>query len=404
MACVPKAKKNSMNLSARIPRDWTPSPWSECADEVRKQAQAGIIDLIDLTVSSPLACGITWSGDSLCEAFSRRKPWMHWKPDARGSLLAREAICRYEYARHGFAGTPDELLLTAGTSEAYSLLFRVLCEPGDKVLVPRPGYPLLDVLAELDHLECVGYSLTPNSEGWTVDWESLQNKAPQARILLVVNPNNPTGSVLSRADWLQMGELCAQHHLTLVVDEVFADYAFTSCSEPPWRELAERVAVFRLNGLSKTVGLPQIKLAWIWCHAPEDMRVPLAQAMEYVADAFLNVSAVAETLAEPLLTEHVAFQARVMERLKINLATAQELFSHCPVQLSHPQGGWYLSLHIPDIDDENFSLELARKAHVLVQPGYFFDFAEDGWLVCSLLTEPDRFREAITRWSTALKN
>jgi len=387
-----------MRLSSRIPSDWTPSPWSECIEELHQRARLGEFDLIDLTVSSPMACGIHWTGEPLQNILQKREPWMQWRPDARGSLETRQAICDYEQNRHGFIGNPQELLLTAGTSEAYSLLFRVLCNPGDQVLVPRPGYPLLDVLAGLDNLECVGYDLRDDNSRWSLVPEALGNLAPRAKVLLVVNPNNPTGSMLAYEEWLALGAYCAKRDLALVVDEVFADYPLVVGLPPPWRELSEQCVVFRLNGLSKTVGLPQAKLAWLWCHAPQGLRAELDAALEYVADAFLSVSAVAELWAIPLLQQHAGIQAQVQARIEANLARALSLLQPLGVHIVPPQGGWYLSVFTEGMDDEAFAMALATKSHVLVQPGYFFDFPEDGWLVCSLLAEPTRFELGIKHW------
>ena len=392
-----------MEFSSRIPTDWTPSPWSQAMEAVRLEAKAGGPRLCDLTVSTPLAAGISWDGAALAAVLSQDQGWMGWSPDARGPLAARLAIAAYE-ARKGGDCTAEELLLVASTSEAYSLIFRTLCSPGQGVLVPRPGYPLLDVLADLDQLQCHGYSLQLEDGRWNVAWDSLEDSPSNCRVVLVVNPNNPTGSMLDRSAWLRLASFCEARGMALVVDEVFCDHPLQHVEPVPWRELAARIPVFRLNGLSKSVGLPQLKLAWIWHGCPERDREALCQALEYVADAYLNVSSLPAGLVPELLERQAWFLAMVRDRLQRNLAIAVSQLQGLVESLPMPQGGWYLCLRNSRIDDEEFSVTLAQQDRVLVQPGYFFDFAEDGWLVISLLAEPVAFDEGLCRLTARLRS
>jgi len=336
----------------------------------------------------------------MLESLQKTEPWARWTPDARGSKLAREAICRYEM-RKGFACEPAEFILTASTSEAYSLLFRTICDTYDAIMVPRPGYPLLDVLAELDHLECIGYDL--NSAGWGIDWQSLEQAPSHARAVLVVNPNNPTGSVLSVADWARLTAFCKARGLAIIVDEVFADFAWGENPSIPWRTIAHNIPVFRLSGLSKTVGLPQLKLAWVWVGCPEVDRTDLNAALEFVADAYLNLSAMPESLAPMLLDACEPFQNKVLQRIQQNEQIARKLLDPIVEYMPKPVAGWYQCIQCGELDDELFSIELLQKQGVLVQPGYFFDFAEDGWLVFSLLPESNAFMKGIQLLAQMLK-
>ncbi|HSQ42251.1 MAG TPA: pyridoxal phosphate-dependent aminotransferase [Fibrobacteraceae bacterium] len=380
-----------MRFSRRIPEDWTPAPWPALAEKVRL---LGRDSCVDLTLSSPLAAGFSVEESLFQSAFQQFRPWRHWTPEPHGSLTARSAIAKWMELR-GEHCLEDELLLTPGTSDAYSILFRVLCDPGNSILVPRPGYPLLDVLASLDHINCEGYALRFIQGLWRIDWASLNHASQNTRAVLVVNPGNPTGSVLASAEWLQLAELCEQRGWSLIVDEVFSLFPFESSQPIPWQEITRRVPVFRLNGLSKTVGLPQIKLSWLLVLCPSHLRESLWNALEYVADAFLGVSALAECLVPDLLEQQSSFQSEVMDRLRVNFLTAQQILGTVADCLPPPQGGWYFCAHFPDIDDEQCALALAETYGVLVHPGYFFDFAEDGWLVMSLLPESERFSKGI---------
>jgi aspartate/methionine/tyrosine aminotransferase len=320
---------------------------------------------------------------------------MNWKPDACGSLRAREAVSRF-LIRGEFVCDAGRLLLLPGTSDAYSLLFKVLCDPREVILVPRPGYPLLDVLASLENLECASYGLNLVDGAWRIDWESL-NAAPHAKILLVVNPNNPTGSVLSLEEWERLVSYCVAREMAIVVDEVFCDFPLDDMPVVPWNDYASRVPLFRLNGLSKSAGLPQVKLSWIWVGCPEADFSPLMAALEYVADAYLGLSALAESLAPVLLQNQAPYRDRVLERMHVNLDVARKALGSKVDDMPVPQGGWYLSFRCEGLDDEAFALELATEDGVLVLPGYFFDFAEDGWIVLSLLALPDVFSAGVEK-------
>lgn len=383
-----------LHFSSRIPDDWSPSPWSALASELRQaHAQEGV-PLFDLTVSSPISVGIEWNPEVLRSALADAPSWLQWKPDSCGSRVAREAVCRYEQQR-GAVCNPEEFILTASTSEAYSHLFKVLCDPGDSILVPRPGYPLLDVLCSFENLQCVGYTLRAD-QNWSLDWESLESAPAKARAVLVVDPNNPTGSMLSPQDWMRLAEFCRYRNMAIIVDQVFADFPLQPSPGVDWVKIAHKVPLFRLNGMSKSYGLPQAKLAWIWFGCPPQFRVDLQNALEYVADAYLNLSALPEALLPGLAGLQRDYRDQVLARVLQNLAVAREILAGVADSFPAPLGGWYACAHFADVDDEEFTMQLAREHGVLVHPGFFFDFVEDGWLVFSLLAEPQIFAQGIS--------
>ena len=394
-------------LSSRLPKDLSPSPFF--AELERAKAESA--PFIDMTVSSPVKAGLPIDLDVAVD--EGRAAFGCWNPDAAGWKSAREAVVEY-YRERGGNFDAGQIILTASTSEAYSVLFKAFCDPGDIILTPMPGYPLLDTLAQLEHLECAPYFLSlkrenkkkiPACAGMTsgvdfrfiLDTDSLLAAPEKAKILLLVSPHNPTGHCVSRTEWNEVVSFCEQHNLILVVDEVFGDYGFSPEVRRSWTFLADskpKCPIFWLNGLSKTVGSPQLKLGWMAFYAPDEQFEPIRAALEFVEDAYLSVSAPAQALARPLLASSAAYEARVKERLLQNWKTLREAFpsKYCPEVV----GGWYATIRLGE-DDEELTLRLLREKHVLVQPGFFFDFDEDGWVVISLLQEPALFKDAVAR-------
>ena len=439
-------------LSSRLPKDLSPSPFfaelerakadvlTECADA--RGNGAGCLPFIDMTVSSPLRVGLPFY---LAPAVELAKgEFGTWVADAAGRRDAREAVAEY-YRERGGAFTAGQIILTASTSEAYSVLFKTFCDPGDVILTPMPGYPLLDTLAQLEHLECAPYFLKLKRESvkakknviqseaknpvtssfrFVLDSDSLLAAPERAKILLLVSPHNPTGHCVSREEWNEAVRFCEENNMILVVDEVFADYAFSDKVQRSWQyviaseakqsmnvecanlwdagggdfinlpEDGPKCPIFWLNGLSKAVGSPQLKLGWMAFYAPREKFEEIRAALEFVEDAYLSVSSPAQSLARPMLAASAAYESRIRERLLQNWNTLREAFpsKYCPEVL----GGWYAVVRLGD-DDEEITLRLLLEKHVLVQPGFFFDFDEDGWVVISLLQEPALFQEAIER-------
>ena len=409
-------------LSSRLPKDLSPSPFFAELERAKAEvlaecAGANAAPFIDMTVSSPVRAGLPIDMDAAVE--EARKDFGCWNPDAAGWMSAREAVVEY-YRERGGNFDAGQIILTASTSEAYSILFKAFCDPGDVILTPMPGYPLLDTLAQLEHLECAPYFLKLRRENgpstklrgltkftepaevnakstfrFVLDTDSLLSAPEKAKILLLVSPHNPTGHCVSRSEWNEVVSFCEQHNLILVVDEVFGDYGFSDDVRRSWTFLADskpKCPIFWLNGLSKAVGSPQLKLGWMAFYAPEEQFEPIRAALEFVEDAYLSVSAPAQALGMALLKQSAAYESQVRARLLQNWKTLRQAFpsKYCPEVL----GGWYAAIRLGD-DDEELTLRLLREKHILVQPGFFFDFDEDGWVVVSLLQAPETFAEAV---------
>jgi aspartate/methionine/tyrosine aminotransferase len=402
----------------RFPARWDglESGLNPLSEAVARRRAMGLA-LLDLTPSNPTTTGVPLPGDwmpLLADPDGRV-----YAPDPKGLPAAREAIARYYGERDGAdeeqseasSVNPDDLFLTAGTSEGYSHLFKLLCDPGDEILVPRPSYPLLDTLAGLSGIELRGYPLVPDADSpaWRIDFEALEAAlSPRVRALVVVSPNNPTGNILSSGDATSLLEFAERHGLAVIVDEVFADYVFEG-TESPRRLVSNHVPVFTLNGLSKLVGLPQLKLAWIHAAGNAADKAKAKDALEWMCDAHLSVGTAPQLAAPELLRRRAEFQQPIRERLRENLAALREIASRHPwMRPMWPQGGWCVPIRCPGIgDDEAFAIRLVEEDGVLVQPGYFYDFGDgDGddeeTIVVSLLTPPEIFREGLAKLAVAL--
>ncbi len=358
--------------------------------------------VLDLTESNPTRAGLAAPPDLL--ASLTRRASLLYEPAPFGLAAARAAVAA-DYARRGFAVGPDRILLTAGTSEAYAFLFKLLCDPGDEVLVPRPGYPLFDYLAHLESVRTVPYASGHDGE-WHLSPSTLSDAAgPRTRAVVVVSPNNPTGAFLKRDELAALEAFCAERGLALVVDEVFADYAFGD--DPRRVPCVARdgpALAFALGGLSKSCALPQLKLAWCAIAGPLALRREAWARLEVVADTYLSVSTPVQHAAPDLLARREELQAPVRARLAGNLAALRaRLGSRSPASLLEPEGGWYAVLRVPaTVPDEERVVRLLEERDVLVHPGYFFDFPRDAHLVLSLLPEPAVFAEGVARVLDAL--
>lgn len=327
-------------------------------------------DFLDLTISNPTQAGIEYPSD-LTEALSDPRS-LQYDPHPAGLLATREAVCRFTGAP-----SPDRVLLTASTSEAYSYLFKLFCDPGDEVLVPRPSYPLFEMLAALDSVKVVPYTLFYDGR-WSIDELPITSRT---RAIVAVSPNNPTGSL---AD---VGAL-RQRNLPVIVDEVFAPYA------PPQQRFDD---AFYLNGLSKLAGLPQMKLGWI-IHPAEHR-----DALELIADTYLSVSAPVQYAAIRWLEIAPAIQKQIAERCAVNERTILQTLHGTALTPLQIDGGWTLPIEIPRTrPEEDVVCDLLSQHGVLVQPGYFYDFPREAFLIVSLLTQPDILEEGLRRIVQAL--
>ncbi len=378
-------------FSSRLNWGIPANPLSRLLAEQRASGAA----ILDLTESNPTSAGFTYPVDRILPALADPRS-LCYEPSPAGILAARSAVSRY----YGGKVDAGRILLTASTSEAYALLFKLLADPGDEVLVPRPSYPLFDFLAALESVRVVEYPLVYHGS-WAVDFDFVARQiTPRTRAVVVVNPNNPTGSYLKKSELAELIDLCRRHDLAILSDEVFSDYAL---ADDPRRveSLANvnDVLTFSLSGLSKLVGLPQLKLGWIVASGPAQARQEALARLELIADTYLSVGTPVQWAAAPLLALRESMQAQILERVRGNLAYLKMQIGHdSPWRLLEPEGGWYAVIQAPRIHtEEDWVLTLLDEDHVLIQPGFFFDFESEAFLVASLLTPSEIFQEGIRR-------
>jgi len=352
--------------------------------------------LLDLTQSNPTRAGLEYPPEIL-RAFEDKRVLVY-DPAPAGARPAREAVAGYYHAR-GCDVPPERILLTASTSEAYSYLFKLLCNPGDQVLAPRPSYPLFEFLANLESIEVRQYPLAYHG-GWGIDVDAVADAVTdRTRAVVLVNPNNPTGSYVKRAELAGLVRLCAGREIALISDEVFADFSLSSDTGRV-RTLAfvEDCLAFSMSGLSKIAGLPQMKLGWIVVSGPAELRREAMEKLEWIADTYLSVSTPVQCAAARLLAAGEGVQRQIRERCARNLSFVREALAGSAANLLAVEGGWYATLQVPRVhSEEEWVLLLLDRDNVLVQPGFFYDFEGEAFLVVSLLTEEAVFREGIGR-------
>ncbi|HUP05011.1 MAG TPA: pyridoxal phosphate-dependent aminotransferase [Bryobacteraceae bacterium] len=378
-------------FSSRLQWDLRPNRIARALAELRRAGAP----ILDLTESNPTRAGIEYPGGLLRALEDPRA--LTYEPSPAGLLRAREAVAGY-YAARGARVTPERILLTASTSEAYAYLFKLLADPGDSVLVPRPSYPLFEFLANLEGVEVRQYRLAYHG-GWSIDLDSLAGAVTErTRAVVVVNPNNPTGSYLKRAELDALAGLCAARGMALISDEVFHDYAFAPDAGRATAPIERECLSFSMSGLSKIAGLPQMKLGWIVAGGPAELRAEAQERLEWIADTYLSVSAPVQYAAADLLACGEAVQRRIGERTAANLDFAREALAGSSANLLEVEGGWYAIAQAPRVrTEEEWALELLAREQVLVQPGFFYDFESEAFLALSLLTAPEVFRQGLAR-------
>jgi len=350
--------------------------------------------ILDLTESNPTRAGIDYPAAEIARLLADTRS-LTYEPEPAGLPAAREAVARY-YAERGEPVDPARILLTSSTSEAYAWLFKLLADPGDEVLAPRPSYPLFDYLAALESVRVVQYPLVYDG-AWAIDLDALRHAVtPRTRAIVVVNPNNPTGSFLKRDECEALVRLCRDRDLAIVSDEVFSDYALTDdLRRIPSLAAAQDAPVFALSGLSKIAGLPQIKLGWMVVNQPEAMA-----RLEFIADTYLSVSTPVQWAAAGLFNLRASIQCQIHARLRRNLQALRAQFGpESPMRVLRVEGGWYAIVQVPRIrSEEEWALCLLERNRVLVQPGFFYDFENEAFLVVSLLTPEVVFADGIAGW------
>ena len=349
----------------------------------------------DLTISNPTQCGLHYDEKAILSAFQNAKS-LSYEPQAKGLLPAREEVARYYREDHGVTVDPESVLLTTGTSEAYSYVFRLLCNPHDEILVPKPSYPLFDFLGGLQDVALIPYSLA-YAHGWFIDFHSVfRALTPRTRAILLVHPNNPTGSYVQPEEMQRLNELCRERNLALIVDEVFLDYTLAGRRDT-FAANGDSLT-FTLSGLSKIAALPQMKVAWVVTTGPSALVCAALDRLEVIADTYLSLSSTAQWACPALLEQRRTLQPQLIERIRGNWSRLKsQVNGKTFCRLLETNGGWYAVLQIPgDRSDEELAIGLLQMAHVLVHPGHFYDFPSDGYLVVSLITPEDDFQMGIS--------
>ena len=359
------------------------------------QLRASGQTILDLTRSNPTECGFSYDEQEIQRALAQPASLLY-QPDPRGIKSARDAVSA-NYQQQQVHLPADDLILTSGTSEAYSFIFRLLCNPGDEVLIPAPSYPLFDFLADLCDVKLVRYPLLYD-HGWQIDFAALAATSSRTKALIVVHPNNPTGHYASPAEQSKLADFCAQRGIALIADEVFLDFALNNSRAPSFVSL-NKALTFTLSGLSKICGLPQMKLAWIAVSGPSHDKVQALARLEVIADAYLSVGTPVQLATPELLATRGEFQAQVIARVQENLCELDAQLSRqsaCNRLLC--EGGWAAVLRVPAVrSDEDLAITLLSKEGVYVHPGHFYDFAQPGHLIVSLIVREDEFAEGICR-------
>jgi alanine-synthesizing transaminase len=372
--------------------------------ESLRELQAQGIKLLDLTVSNPTRAGLQGDGEAILRSLTNPLA-LDYDPQPKGLRSARDAVAAY-YRRDVASQVstkqadvdPEAIVLTTSTSEGYAYIFRLICNSGDEILVPKPSYPLFEFLADLQDVKLVSYSLIYD-HGWQIDFPSIAKAvSPRTRGIVVVHPNNPTGSYASRAERIALNAVCRQYALVIIADEVFLDYAHDGVARESFASNRD-VLTFTLSGVSKISGLPQMKLAWVAVSGLQPQLDEALARLEMIADTYLSMNAPIQLAAPVLLNQRRILQPLLLDRVRSNLAQLDdELTKQECCQRLAVEGGWYAVLRVPVTQtDEELAIDLLRKAAVLVHPGHFYDFVGEGYLVLSLTTATEIFREGVQR-------
>ena len=397
--------------------------FTQALEEVR----AGGARVLDLTVSNPTRAGLRYDDAAILGALASPRA-LDYDPQSKGLLAAREAVAGYYRDRSArderdFAsdiptlGTdvdPERIVLTTSTSEGYSFVFRLLCNAGDELLVPKPSYPLFEFLADLQDVRLVPYPLIYD-HGWQMDLPSLERAVTErTRGVVVVHPNNPTGSFVSAGEVGMLSSFCRAYGLAVIADEVFLDYGITDgagavelrstgqpgAAVPTWSFAGNgEVLTFTLSGLSKIAALPQMKVAWVVTSGPRELASEAMARLEVIADTYLSMNAPVQWAVPVLLEQRKDIQRQLKERVHANLAELdRQLAGQKSCERLSVEGGWYAVLRVPVTrSDEELAIELVREKAMVVHPGHFYDFPGDGYLVLSLITSEEEFKEGMGR-------
>ncbi|MGD0174988.1 MAG: pyridoxal phosphate-dependent aminotransferase [Anaerolineales bacterium] len=377
-----------MRISSRLRSDLQPNEFFQ-AVELRR---AGSRPLLDLTISNSTQAGLEYPQEDIKTALAEAAGHSY-QPDPKGLPAARNAVAEY-YQDHGYGPAPESIVLTSGTSEAYAFLFKLLCDPGEAILFPKPSYPLVELIAELEGVTARPYPLAGKDRRWHVA-DLFENLTPDTRALVAVSPNNPTGSMLTGKELREVSGFCGSHELALIVDEVFLDYPSPERKGDVVSTVGNPDALtFTLGGLSKSCGLPQMKLSWIAVSGPQPEARQALSRLEFIADAFLSVGTPVQQAAPVLMALGKQVREQIRRRINANDALLREILREYPeAPIAPREGGWYAVINLPaGSDDEEFALNLLENRSTLVQPGFLYDY-DDPVIVVSLITPEAEFRE-----------
>lgn len=373
-----------------------------------EHVHAGGEPVFDLTASNPTTCGFQYDDADILCALSRPE-CLEYEPNPRGLLVARTAVAEYYTEAASAQVAAEQVFLTTSTSEAYSYLFRLHCDPGAEILIAQPSYPLFEFLADLDDVRLVLYPLFYD-HGWHLDIAVLSARiTPKTRAIVVVHPNNPTGHFTSLAERELLEQICQEHGLALIVDEVFLDYALDLSGmrtplQASFSSGEHPVLTYLLSGLSKIAGLPQMKAAWIAVFGPKPLLEAATARLEVIADTFLSMNAPVQHAMPSMLRNRRDIQQQILLRVRENLATLdQQLIASPSISRLEVQGGWYVVLRAPALmSGEALAIRCMEQERVIMHPGYFYGFDGDGWIVLSLLPPAAEFAEGVKRLIRAI--
>jgi len=352
--------------------------------------------LLDLTASNPTECGFDYDRPAIMRALSDADA-LDYKPDPKGLETARQAVAAY-YAARGNEVSIENIFLTTSTSEAYSFVFRMLCNPGDELLIPTPSYPLFEFLADIQDVKLMRYPLVYDYH-WQIDFHALEQAiTSRTRGAIVVHPNNPTGHFCKPEDLTRLNEVCSARQMALIADEVFLDFALTG-AQPLSFATNTGALTFTMSGLSKISGLPQMKTAWLITTGPEHLRKQALARLEVIADTYLSMNAPMQLATPVFLEQRRGFQKQLMTRVRRNLSELdRQLAGQKSCSRLRMEGGWNTVLRVPATrSDEELAIELLATRDVYAHPGHFYDFPSNGYLIVSVITPEPEFAKGIER-------
>jgi len=383
----------AMKFAARTNWELTTNPITDLVERLKSAGRA----ILDLTESNPSRCGFAYPREEILKVLSAADN-LDYRPHPAGLLSARQAVCDY-YARKNIAVQPDQVFLTASTSEAYSFLFRLLADPGERMLFSYPSYPLFQFLVDLNDLQMARYRLVYDGK-WRIDFASLAAGVDEStRGVVVVNPNNPTGSGISDDERRGLQAFCRERSLPIIADEVFLDYPFNENQEIKSLLVDPQVLTLVMGGISKTLGLPQMKVSWIVVAGPSPLVRQARERLEVIADTYLSVNTPAQTALPAWLELFPVMQKEILGRVRANrqylLAQIQKTDG---IRVLNSSAGWYAMLAVPEkFAEEEVVLELLKQDQVFVHPGYFFDCEQEPLLVLSLIVPTEIFAAGLRK-------